>query len=35
MIARRSQTPNGTDRQQYQNAWKIISEIAAGYEVAA
>jgi glycosyltransferase involved in cell wall biosynthesis len=31
MISRRSRTPNATDYEQYQNAWQIISGIAAGY----
>lgn len=34
MIARRSCVPNAVDHQQYQNAWQIISKIAAGYAPA-
>lgn len=34
MITRRSRVPNAVDHQQYQNARRIVSKIAAGYALA-
>jgi glycosyltransferase involved in cell wall biosynthesis len=33
MISRRSRTPDATDYEEYQNAWQIVSEMAARYSL--
>lgn len=35
MITRRSNTPNAFEHQQYQDAWQVVSKIAAGYALLA